>query len=50
MYECVQNSFHADRQRLAGAHGLEARLDYVFRGVSEREARQKRHMPNSHIG
>ena len=42
LYVCVQNSFDADRQRRAGAHGLAARFVYVFR-----EARQKRHRPDS---
>ena len=52
VYVCVQNSFNADRQRRAGAHGLAARFIYVFKGVSvrEREARQKRHRPDSRFG
>ena len=42
LYVCVQNSFDADRQRRAGAHGLAARFVYVFRDVSERERRGRK--------
>ena len=37
LYVRVENSFDADRQRRAGAHGLAARFVYVFIGVSVRE-------------
>ena len=49
LYVCVQNSFDADRQRRAGTHGLVARFVYVFREVSEREARQKRQRLDSRL-
>ena len=35
----AHNSFDADRQQRGGARSLSARFVYVFRGVSEREAR-----------
>ena len=43
----VQNSFDADRQRRAGAHGLAARFVYVFRGVSERERQGRKNTGQS---
>ena len=42
LYVCVLNSLDANKQRRASAHGLAARLVYVFRGVSEGERRSKK--------
>ena len=47
LYVCVQNSFNADRQRPADAHGLAACFVHGFRGANEREARQKRNRSDS---